>query len=104
MFSDPELASRYLEGHANAWLGDIVFDHLRGVVIPNPEARAVDPPFLVVFWLRDFELSVSSCTITAYQDAGSAIAAAQEIVEQERSSHGADWEVYCLRVTQASER
>jgi hypothetical protein len=37
-FSDPELAPRYLQSYPRAWLGDIFFDHVRGVVIPNPAA------------------------------------------------------------------
>ncbi|MDB4960419.1 MAG: hypothetical protein JWP01_418 [Myxococcales bacterium] len=47
-FSDPDLAPRYMAGHARAWLGDIFFDHHRRVVIPDPAAHLVDPPFLVV--------------------------------------------------------
>jgi hypothetical protein len=102
-FSDPDLAARYLEDHARAWLGDIFFDHQRGVMIENPAPLVTDPPFLVVFWLRDRELSVRSCTITAYQDAPSAIAAAREIIEREGTGDDdTELEVYCVRVTQAS--
>jgi hypothetical protein len=100
-FSDPAQAAAALKTHARAWLGDIFFDHVRGVLDPEPAPLVAEPPFLVVFWLRDFELSVSSCTITPYGDAPSAITAAQEIVEQQQGDAAA-WDVYCVRVTQVS--
>jgi hypothetical protein len=101
-FSDPDLASRYMAGHARAWVGDIFFDHHRRVVIPDPAAHLVDPPFLVVHCLSAPEFRVRSCTITAFGDAHAAIAAAQQIIDLEGATDdGAEWEVYCVRVTQS---
>lgn len=86
------------------WVGDVFFDHVRGVVDEDPEpADCKAPhPFVLVCYQAYFDWNATgSAMVEEYDSAAELIAKAKEYVANERAAGtGVSelWEVYGVRV------
>jgi hypothetical protein len=93
---------RSLAGESKAWLGDVFFDHLRGIIDPDPIPLIDNEPFILVCHSQDFDWTLQNSTeVIPYREANALIAEARARVEQEKSLSNSNfelWEVYGVRV------
>src|SRR5512139_1854285 len=73
------------------WFGDVFFDHVRGVIDPNPQRHVEPEPFLLVTHYRDPEWTAQHVTtVKEVASAHALIAEAQRLIAED----AALWEVY----------
>ena len=100
---DPQLGQ-----YRRAWHGDVFFDHVRGIIDPNPTPLVEDPPFLLVSYYRDFDWTSQHDTrVKEFTSAAALIEEARALVASERASGSSNvelWEVYGVRVRERRPR
>ena len=96
------LPDTQLGQYRRAWHGDVFFDHVRGILDPNPTPLVDDPPFLLVSYYRDFDWTSQHDTrVKEFTSAAALIEEARALVASERASGSSNvelWEVYGVRV------